>query len=93
MDIGGLMPAFPSSVEPSGIAPLPVADPATMPGVEAIVPAAVPPAGDVPPQPPDVAEIPLATVDVDELACIPPPPSKVVLEPEVDPETPAPDMI
>jgi hypothetical protein len=87
------MPTFPSSVEPSGIVPLPVADPATVPGVEGVVPETVPPAGEVPPQAPDVADVPLArTVAVGELACMPltPPPSKVVLELEVDPEMPVP---
>jgi hypothetical protein len=79
----GLTPAPPSSVAPSGIAPLPVADPATVPGVDPVVPEAVPPDGEVP-QEPDVADVPfVTTLDVDELVCVPltPPPSKVVLEP------------
>jgi hypothetical protein len=82
----GLMPALPSSMDPSGTAPLPVADPATVPGVGGIAPEAVPPAGEVPPQEPDVAEVPF----VDELGCMPltPPPSKLVLE--LDPEMPVP---
>jgi hypothetical protein len=84
----GLMPAFPSSVEPSGIVPLPVAEPAIVPGVGGSVPETVPPDGEVPPQAPDVAEVPfipfIAPLDVDELACMPlrPPPSKLVPEPE-----------
>jgi hypothetical protein len=100
----GLMPRFPSSVEPSGIAPLPVADPATEPGVDGIVPEAVPPAGEVPPQALDVADAPLiplipliAPLDVDEPACmlLRPPPSKpeVEVEVEVEPETLVPDMV
>jgi hypothetical protein len=85
----GLMPAFPNSVEPSGIVPLPVADPATVPGVDGVVPETVPPDGEVPPQAPDVAAL-----DVDELACMPltPPPSKLVLEFELNPEMPVPVM-
>jgi hypothetical protein len=98
----GLMPRFPSSVEPSGIAPLPVADPATEPGVDGIVPEAVPPAGEVPPQALDVADAPLiplipliAPLDVDEPACmlLRPPPSKPEVEVELEPETLAPDMV
>jgi hypothetical protein len=91
----GLMPAFPSSVEPRGIVPLPVADPATEPGVDGVVPEVVPPNGEVPPQAPDVADAPLIVpLDMDEFACMPltPPPSKLVLELELDPETPAPVM-
>jgi hypothetical protein len=95
----GLMPRFPSSVEPSGIAPLPVADPATEPGVDGIVPEAVPPAGEVPPQALDVVDAPLipliAPLDVDEPACmlLRPPPSKPAVEVEVEPETLAPVMV
>jgi hypothetical protein len=82
----GLMPAFPISVEPSGIVPLPVADPVTVPVVAGVVPDAVPPIGDVPPQAPDVADVP--PLDVAEVACmlLTPPPSKVDVE--LDPETP-----
>jgi hypothetical protein len=78
----GLIPAFPSSVEPSGIVPLPVADPATVPGVDGVVPEAVPPVVEEPPHTPDVADV--DELAMDELEDIPPP-SKFELKPATPP--------